>query len=172
MAADVEIRRARLDEVDLIADAHLDSIGSIGPGYYEPAIVRAWGAHIRPELYARAMQRGEQFFVAVADRSQVLGFSSHHGDGRTHGTAVYVRGGAARRGIGSALFRAAEASAIAAGARAIDISASLAAVDFYKAHGFDEVGRGAHRLPSGDAMACVFMRKVLTPATNHRDTQI
>jgi putative acetyltransferase len=172
MAADFAVRRARLDEVDLIADAHLDSIRSIGPRYYDPAIVRAWGAHIRAELYTGAMERGERFFVAVADPPQVLGFSSHHVEGRTHGTAVYVRGSAARRGIGSALFRAAEASAIASGASAIDISASLAAVDFYKARGFEEVGRGAHRLPAGHAMACVFMRKVLTPAANHRDTQI
>ena len=172
MLRDFEIRRARLEDVDQIADAHLDSIRSLGPQYYEPAIVRAWGAHIRRELYVGAMERGERFFVAVGGASEVLGFSSHHVDGDTHGTAVYVRGGAARRGIGSALFRAAEASAIAAGALAIDISASLAAIDFYKAVGFEEVGRGAHRLPSGPAMACVFMRKILSRITNHRGTPI
>jgi hypothetical protein len=32
---------------------------------------------------------------------------------------------------------------------------------FYKANGFEEVGRGQHRLWSGRPMACVFMRKEL-----------
>jgi ribosomal protein S18 acetylase RimI-like enzyme len=94
----------------------------------------------------------------------VLGFSSHRIDGNEHGTAVYVREDAARRGIGSALFRAAEASAVAAGATRIDIDASRAAVEFYKANGFEEVGRGEHRLSSGRSMACVFMRKNLAAA--------
>jgi hypothetical protein len=39
------------------------------------------------------------------------------------------------------------------------VSASLAAVDFYLANGFQEIGRGLHRLRSGKDMACVFMKK-------------
>jgi ribosomal protein S18 acetylase RimI-like enzyme len=147
--------------------------------------VNDWSAGISGQLYADAMARGEVFFVALpglprrsasalqprrrapglrspAPDLRVLGFSSHRIDGTDHGTAVYVRGSAARLGIGSALFRAAEASAIAAGATSIDIDASLAAVEFYKAHGFEEVGRGIHPLPCGRSMACVFMKKDLT----------
>ena len=75
--------------------------------------------------------------------------------------AVYVRGRAARFGIGSALLRSAEDSAMGAGASSIHIDASLAAVEFYKANGFEEIGRGEHRLWSGRAMACVFMRKAI-----------
>jgi ribosomal protein S18 acetylase RimI-like enzyme len=145
--------------------------------------VNDWSAGISGKLYADAMAGGEIFFVAIpgprpqglprrsgseleprrrAPGHQILGFSSHRIDGTDHGTAVYVRGSAARLGIGSALFRAAEASAIAAGATSIDIDASLAAVEFYKAHGFEEVGRGMHPLPCGRSMACVFMKKDLT----------
>jgi putative acetyltransferase len=75
--------------------------------------------------------------------------------------AVYVRGIAARRGIGSALLRMAEASALAAGATSLRLDASLAAVDFYKANGFVETGRGEHTLRVGRTMACVFMQKNL-----------
>lgn len=159
-----EIRRAELADVDGIAAAHLDSIRSIGPRYYEADIVSDWGARIRGDLYVKAMARGEVFFVAIGQRGgqpEVLGFSSHRIDGDEHGTAVYVRGQAARLGIGSALFRAAEAAAIAGGATSIHIDASLAAVEFYKAKGFEEVGRGEHRLSSGRPMPCVFMRKNL-----------
>ena len=159
------IRPATPDDVDAIAAAHRDSIASIGPRYYDAGIVEDWGTRIRGEMYARAMASGERFFIAIgsvgAERT-MLGFSSHRVDGDEHGTAVYVRGSAARRGVGTALFRTAEAAAIASGATTLTIDASLA-VDFYKANGFEETGRGEHPLPSGRAMACVFMRKVLTP---------
>ena len=158
------IRRAGPSDVDGIAAAHADSIRVLGPHYYEPDIVRAWSHGLEGPLYAQAMARGEVFFVAVDpldQRGEVLGFSSHRVDGNVHGTAVYVRGKAARRGVGSALFRAAEANARAAGATAIEIDASLAAVGFYTTHGFVEIGRGTHTLPSGQSMPCVVMRKEL-----------
>lgn len=159
-----EIRRATADDVNAIAAAHIDSIESIGPDFYPPDLVREWKSRIEGRMYLDAMAAGETFFVAVtsqAGRDEVLGFSSHHvGDGQ-HGVGVYVRGAAARRGIGSSLLRLAESSASTAGAHSLHLDSSLAAVDFYKANGFVETGRGTHRLRSGHMMACVFMRKDL-----------
>jgi ribosomal protein S18 acetylase RimI-like enzyme len=158
------IRRAGLADVDEIAAAHRDSIQSIGPLHYETALVNDWCAQVRGDLYVNAMAQGEVFFIAPGDHAAgraVLGFSSHRIDEGEHRTAVYVRGTAARLGVGSALFRAAEAAAISAGATSIHVAASLAAVEFYRAHGFEELARGEHRLASGRPMACVFMRKTL-----------
>ena len=166
-AVNIEIRRAQLVDVDQIAAAHLDSIRSIGALYYPPDVVNDWSARVKGDLYANAMARGEVFFIAIGDvdgKSEVLGFSSHRLDGNEHHTAVYVRGKAARHGVGSGLFRMAEASAIAAGASSIHLDSSLGAVEFYKANGFEEAGRGEHRLWSGRPMACVFMRKLLRAA--------
>ena len=164
-----EVRLAKLTDVEAIAAAHLDSIRTIGAVYYAPAIVSDWCARVKGDLYVSAMTRGEVFYIAVgelSDKREVLGFSSHRIYEKEHRTAVYVRGNAARLGIGSALFRSAEAAAISAGATSIHVDASLAAVEFYEANGFDEVGRGEHRLWSGRSMACVFMRKRLVrPAT-------
>jgi ribosomal protein S18 acetylase RimI-like enzyme len=164
-----EMRRANAADAQAIALAHRDSIASIGPRFYPPDVVNDWSAGLTPDLYLRAMQRGEVFFVAVGEidgKPALLGFSSHRVDATEHGTAVYVRGSAARSGVGSALFRLAEADAIASGATSIQIDASLASVEFYKAHGFEEVGRREHRLPSGRPMACVFMRKTLRPTND------
>jgi len=159
------IRRADALDAESIAVAHLDSIRSIGPRYYEPAIVHDWGGRVEAGMYLRAMARGEVFFIAVDPQDQsasaVLGFSSHGQHGNEHGIGVYVRGSAARRGVGSALLLAAEAHALESGATTLHIDASLAAVDFYKRHGFVETGRGSHRLWSGRSMSCVFMQKVL-----------
>ena len=64
--------------------------------------------------------------------------------------------------IGTALLRLAEDHARAHGAKSIEIQASLAGVEFYRAMGFHETGRGEALLMSGRSMPCVFMRKLLT----------
>jgi putative acetyltransferase len=160
-----ETRQAVPSDVDQIAMAHHDSIRSIGPRFYPPEVVDAWQEGLTGEVYLKAMAGGEVFFVATGEMNSgvlVLGFASDYLiEGSTHGTSVYVRGVAARRGIGSALIRLAEAHAVAASATSIQVEASLAGVEFYRAHGFTDVGRGATRLMSGHPIDCVFMRKDL-----------
>lgn len=159
-----EVRRARPEDVGSIAAAHLDSIQSIGPRYYEQSVVDDWAAGVSDELYLTAMARGEVFFVAIGELEgtpSVLGFSSHRCGAGEHRTAVYVRGRVSRLGVASALFRRAEEAAVEAGASRIDVDAALSALEFYRSRGFEEVGRGTHRLASGRGIACAFMRKVL-----------
>lgn len=164
-----EIRRADSFDVDEIALAHRDSIQSIGPAFYSPEVVEFWQEAIRGELYLKAMEAGEAFFIAVgeADASRaVLGFASDYCiEGPKHGTSVYVRGRATRHRVGSALFARAEAHAVSNGATSIEIEASLAGVAFYKANGFIEMGRGETRLTTGRSMECVLMRKDLAESS-------
>jgi ribosomal protein S18 acetylase RimI-like enzyme len=171
--AEFQTRRAEASDADAIAEAHRDSIRSIGPLYYPPDIVDRWSEGLSADVYVRAMDGGEVFFIATGQidgQPAVLGFASDYRlDGSEHGTSVYVRGSAARRGVGSALFRLAEALAIARGATSIRVDASLAGVDFYKANGFVETARGEARLMSGHAIACVFMRKPLTGDQSQTD---
>jgi GNAT superfamily N-acetyltransferase len=164
----LSIRQAESSDVDAIADAHRDSIQSVGSSYYPADVVAAWQQGIAGDLYLQAMRRGEVFFVAtgrVHGRALVLGFSSDYPiDAGTHGTSVYVRGVAARQGVGTALLRRAESHAIANGAVAVRIDASLASVAFYRVNGYFEVGRGEVQLLSGHPIQCVCMRKNLAPA--------
>jgi putative acetyltransferase len=164
----LEIRRANSSDVDAIAQAHRDSIESIGPTFYPPTDVDAWKQGLTGDVYLKAMDGREIFFIAtgtISGTTLVLGFASDYPiEGTTHGTSVYVRDIAARRGIGTALLRRAEAHAAAAGARSIQIEASLAGLEFYRANGYAEVRRGETRLMSGHPIACVFMRKELEAA--------
>ena len=163
-SADYTIRRAHPSDAGGIAEAHRDSIRSVGPQFYSAPIVKAWGDGLTPDLYVEAMQGGEVFFVAIGQISGVsgvLGFATHRIDDAKDGGSVYVRGVATRHGIGSALWRAAEAHAITQGAKSIEVEASLAGVEFYKANGFEEIGRGETLLMCGHPIACVFMRKAL-----------
>jgi GNAT superfamily N-acetyltransferase len=163
--ADVVIRRAERSDIDAIADAHRDSIRSLGIEFYAQADVDAWQDGLTGGVYVKAMEAGEVFFVAtgkVDGTALILGFSSDYRiEGTTQGMSVYVRGAAARRGLGTALLRRAEAHAAASGARSIHIEASLAGYEFYRANGYTETRRGETRLKSGHPIACVFMRKDL-----------
>jgi putative acetyltransferase len=165
------LRQAVPADADDIAAAHVDSIRTIGPSYYPADVVSEWSAGIQPRMYVEAMAAGEVFFIAIGaleGHEQILGFSSCRLGGDECGTAVYVRGQAVRQGVGSALFRTAEAAARATGAASIKIDASLAALEFYRSNGFEETGRGVHTLRSGRSMACVFMRKDLAPKSPTR----
>lgn len=167
VVGEVRFRRAGTDDAEAIASAHIDSIRSIGPAFYPPEIVDAWAEGLTPDLYVNAMNGGEAFFIAVGQvggKPVVLGFSTHRVDDAQDGTSVYVRGSAARRGVGTLLLLLAEEHALAHGATSIHIQASLAGVEFYRAKGFEELGRGEAQLMSGQSMPCVFMRKVLAVA--------
>jgi putative acetyltransferase len=139
----------------------------LGARFYGPDVISAWSAPRDGEPYRRAMARGELFFVAVSDRERVVGFSSYRLVNGKHRTAVYVRGEAARMGVGKALFQAAEKAAREHGAEEIHVSASLAAVEFYRDRGFEDLASGEHRLGSGELMACVFMKKRLPNPISH-----
>ena len=162
---DVSVRRAVATDAEAIALAHADSIRSIGPDFYSSEVVQGWGSGLTPDVYARAMEGGEAFFIATGElegKTVVLGFATHRVDDDQDGASVYVRGCVTRRGIGTALLRLAEDHARSHGAKTIQIQASLAGVEFYKANGFEELGRGEARLTCGSAMPCVFMRKTLS----------
>ena len=104
------------------------------------------------------------FFIAIGPlegQQVVLGFATHRVDDTQDGASVYVRGRVARQGIGTALLRLVEGHARAHRATSIQIQASLAGVEFYKANGFEELERGEAVLKSGKSMPCVLMRKQL-----------
>lgn len=164
MDREFETRRAHPGDAEAIASAHIDSIRSIGPAFYSPDVVEAWSAGLTPDIYVQAMDGGEAFFIATGffrGQPAVLGFSTHRLDDGQHGVSVYVRGSAARQGLGTALLRLAESSARAQGAALIEIEASLPGVEFYRMNGFEELGRGRVPLKAGPSIPCVFMRKRL-----------
>lgn len=149
--------------------AHIDSIRSLGPAFYPPDVVQAWCEGLTTDTYLSAMRAGEAFFIAIGlldEDLAVLGFSTHRVDDDQDGTSVYVRGRAARQRIGSALLKLAEEHARSHGATSIQIQASLAGVEFYRAHGFDALGRGQTVLMSGQSMACELMRKEIQPTNS------
>jgi putative acetyltransferase len=168
------IRRGGPADGDAIAATHLDSIWSLGVSAYAPEIVADWGAPRTGDRYREAMARGVAFFVAVAippvGDGGVLGFSSYAVEGDMHRTAVYVRGSAARQGLGRVLFGAAEQAAREGGAEMLAIEAALGAVPFWLAMGFEPVGPRDHVTRGGHHMPCLLMHKRLLDRIRVRDS--
>jgi GNAT superfamily N-acetyltransferase len=162
--AGIQIREAFPADAEAIAAVHLDSIRSLGPRFYPPPSVDAWAAAVRPGMHLAAMAVGEVFFVAQDHHGhQLLGFSSYvpASDPRApQGVSVYVSGSVSRRGVGSALLRAAEERARLHGATTIEIVASLAGVPFYRANGFVD-REHVDVMFGGQTLECLTMRKAL-----------
>ncbi len=162
---DFTFRPATPEDADGIAEAHIDSIRTLGPKKYSADIVAAWGARSTEERGARileSMAKGEKFFVAVDKQDRIAGFSGYRYEEKKHRIAVYVRGAAARKKVGLNLLSVAERAAWQMGAKEIYVDASLVAEAFYARQGFKKTGEGKHTLRSGHEMPCVFMRKILS----------
>jgi GNAT superfamily N-acetyltransferase len=163
MSVSYSIRRASQIDSPTLAEVHGESIRTLGGQHYPERIVRDWVSPCVPGRYLDRMDAGEVYFLAEAEEGVrlVLGFSSYRLEAGKHRTAVYVAGRCARSGVGAALFRTVDDLARVRGAAEVHVSSSLGAVGFYRAMGFEELGRGTHVMRSGGEMACVFMRKAL-----------
>lgn len=164
------IRRTGAGDASRLAEVHAESIRTLGKLHYPAPIVEAWVKPCVPRRYLDRMQAGEVYLLAETAEGErpALGFSSWRFEGGRHRTAVYVAGRAARSGVGSALFHAAESLARENGATEVHVDASVGSVGFYRAVGFEELGRGMHIMRTGGEMECVFMRKALDGASRPR----
>ena len=149
---DLQFRWADPDDAEAIAHAHRDSIQSLGPARYP----RTWlttgrKAHGRcvPQRDAKGRSLHHRHRRRRRQHARPWLSSDYVIEGSTHGTSVYVRGLAARRGIGSRLLAMAKDHARSGGATRVTVEASLTGVEFYKAKGFQETGRGETHLMSG-----------------------
>lgn len=79
--------------------------------------------------------------------------------------AFFVAPEWARRGVGSALLKACDVAARAAGFRELELMATLPGVPLYAARGFREVERVVDTLPDGTRLPFVRMRRALPDET-------
>ncbi len=75
--------------------------------------------------------------------------------------AYFVDPDFARQGIGSAILRACEAAARAAGFTSATMGATLTGIPFYERHGYIQGEREHAQLPDGESLAIVRMSKSL-----------
>ena len=155
------VRLAAPADAEAIWRVHIASIREVCAGDYTPQQIEAWAGPKRPEDYPRAMERGEQVWVAEDESRVVVGFACLDRDVLK---GLYVAPAALRRGIGSALLRAVEAHAVARGVDTLRLGATLNAAAFYESQGYVAGGR-ITRAMGGVDVPSIRMAKRLSPAS-------
>ncbi len=151
------IRPANEEDADSILDLREESIRAFGPEGYHDEQVDAWAEQpLGTAPYLESIRdESESVIVAVA-AGGLVGFGRVELDLGIL-SAVYVHPDYARDGVGSSLLSHLESTARRAGMESLSLHASLNAVDFYEASGYERVETVEHEVAGGVELACVEM---------------
>ena len=151
------IRKATLDDVQVIWEVHTRSIESLCAPDYAPNQIQAWVGSKKPENYIERIQRDPTYVAEIA--VNVVGFIRFR-PLTNELCSIFVDPGYIRQGIGTDLFKKACEEAKHLGMTYFWLDSSLTAVPFYQAMGFLSESRTTHKF-SGVTLKCVRMRKHL-----------
>jgi putative acetyltransferase len=153
----LHIREARLDDVAAVKAIHKAAVWQLCAGDYTPEQLAAWTVWDDTSDLPIGLRPNSDETMWVAEQDgAVAGFASLCGD---QVSAVYVLPDHTRQGVGTRLLRKMEAVATAQGVTRLQLSASLTAVPFYQANGYQIIEECQHRLSNGVTLTCVRMSK-------------
>jgi len=144
---------------------HFAAVHETAASFYQPEVLDSWSKQpdeARYQYVRAAIASDEEIILVAQDASGVVGFGSIVPSLREL-RAVYVHPKVGRRGIGSQILAQLERLALDRGLLELQMNASTNAEAFYNHAGYESVERGAHRLRNGREMACIRMKKELTP---------
>lgn len=154
------IRQARADEIEAIYAVHRDSVRALCTSHYTPEQIAMWVEGRSPAMYLDAIAGG-RLWVAIGDDDRIAGFVETHGHVLSK---LFIRGASAGSGVGRRLLATAVDAIKASGAASVYLEASRNARDFYRKHGFVEIGTGTFSLGDGRvALETVKMELALSP---------
>jgi GNAT superfamily N-acetyltransferase len=168
------IRRAGRDDIAALRAMQARSMRGLGSAYYGAAAVEAFLRHA--DTLEEAVLDEGHYFLAEDAGGAVLGSGGWsrrvpvYADAVGHAApaadeatirGVFVDPAAARRGIGSALMRHAEADAGRHGVRRLELLATLSGVALYTRLGYRATFAAEIRLPDGTRFRGVAMSKPL-----------
>lgn len=150
VAGPMRVREATTDDAGAVNSVHRAAIRELGPGAYDERQVAAWLEGGEPRSYP--IDAADTGFLAADIDGDVVGFGwlDHDPGGHLSApvegevTAVYVAPSVARRGVGTALLDALEERARDADLGSLGLRASLNAVPFYEARGYERVAERSH----------------------------
>jgi putative acetyltransferase len=159
----ITIHNAVREEWPALLAIHYRAIHEIASADYPVDILNSWHSpNKQPDLsdFDKKLKHGQSVVVAEID-NQLAGFGELVPE-KNELLAVYVNPDYTRQGVGTAILHELECIALEKNLSFLQMDASLTAVPFYKAHGYQDVGRDVHILRPGVKMDCVKMKKILT----------
>lgn len=162
------VREATRGDAEDVMAAHVAAVEAFGPDAYGGEQVAAWAEQPDgAEPYRESVEAADRTLVVAERDGAVAGFGELRFPGededsdRGEVVAVYVHPAHVREGVGSALLGHLEALARDAGLRALDLTASMNAVEFYERRGYERVREDVHETTGGVELGVVVMRKDL-----------
>ena len=160
----ITTRHATREDWPAVAAIHQRAIHEIASADYTVEILNAWHSPNRKEpdvtKFDEKLKCGQVILVAEVD-----GVLAGYGEiipETNELLAVYVNPDFSRQGVGTAILHELERIALEKNLSFLEMHASLTAVPFYEANGYEDMGKDVHTLRSGVKMDCVKMKKELT----------
>ena len=154
------VRRAVPDDVFVVHRVHSTAIRDGAASHYRPEVVEVWVDAFNPDNFPSNIDRLE-FWVAPLIDGRIAGFLALNLE-TSELDSVYVAPWGKGMGLGSFLLGFAEERARKAGLDRAWLDASLNAVAFYSAYGWEEIKRHA-RVRKNVEIPVVRMEKALIP---------
>lgn len=157
----VFVRRLRAEEARKFLEVHHAAVHGLASGHYPGEVLADWAPlPITESAVARFIENPDREIRLVAEVSgEIVGVGALVLMSELR--ACYVDPRWVRRGVGSAIVGEIECIAREFGAIHLEFDGSVNAEAFYLSLGYSVTARGQHTLRSGQAMACVKMRKSL-----------
>jgi putative acetyltransferase len=168
----LSIRRARAGDGETIRRIHLASIRGLGGRAYPEEVVEAWAHDRDPEEYPIDEDDTAVFLAEQAGSVVGFGWITYGGDPDFRAAvdgkigAVYVHPSVARQGVGTTIYQALETRAREAGLESLGLWASLPAVPFYEAQGYERVREVEYEFDDGVTGLTLEMKKGLGEASS------
>jgi putative acetyltransferase len=160
----MQVRPTHPEDAESIMHLHVASIRAFGPETYTEEQVEAW-ATLPDGAPGYPIGETGEYYVVCERGDELAGFGHLTDDGEDYDTdaaveAVYAHPDHTGRGVGSAILAHLEGYARAAGHESLGLWASLNAVPFYEASGWERVAEREHET-SGATLTVLEMRRDL-----------
>jgi putative acetyltransferase len=168
----INVRHMHDEDAHAFLQVHHAAVRGIAAKDYPPAVIEHWAPLPITQKAVDAVRANceNETRILAEISGEIVGMGAII-LAKNELRACYVAPDAARKGVGSALVQEIERIARERGLGRLDLDASLTSEPFYAHHGYDTRERGEHVLRSGQRMACVKMRKDLSPTGRSRGTQ-
>lgn len=153
----ITIRPATVEDAAGIFETHRRAIHELCVKDYSAAQLNSWFPETRSaDKYVNDIKNAKKTHLVAEIDGKLAGFATF-GDGKL--AACYTSPDFVRRGVATALFKAAEAESESKGFKKIALSASVTGYDFFRKMGMRHVEETTHRFENGVEVPILRMEK-------------
>jgi GNAT superfamily N-acetyltransferase len=129
---------------------------------YNAAILKEWAGQAWPDRFTLGKEAGDEQYVFTRD-GRIIGFGCINLSSEKL-VSLFVHPAFSGQGVGQMMLEYVIGRSKTAGIKVLKLDSSVNAVNFYKRHGFSEVGRSKYKTQSGLLMDSVQMELALDEA--------